>query len=562
MLQTLKNINYYNEQSKMLFQAKSGFIGSNLFGPIVIAFALKDFVPINLLSTWLFLLIGLFMLRLNLANKALQALQRENQHNIDTYLKQYLIFIFLNALLLGLSGFFVLLYTNTVYTLFIVLGIVIIITGSLSTLTPIYHAVFIFITTTLSTFIVALLLLGSEPIHTLILITLLAYITIVIPSSFRIFKQLQNNILQAKELTNSNKTLEEYANNFKYLIDSALEAIIVSDENLHVVQTNKAALKMFGLTKIEEGIGVNILDFIPNDVEKEKALISLSKDISEPFEINLKNRTGTIFPTLLAGRTIIRDSKKYRLTTIIDLSELQFKDQQMLQQSRLAQMGEMISMIAHQWRQPLSAIASRSLNVKLKLVLKSFKTDTVEGKEEEKNYIIKELDAINHLVNVLSTTVDDFRNFYKPSKNCISSTLTTVLKKSFNIIKPSLEHDSIELDYFSQDNESIHIHENEMIQVVLNIFKNAQDNFKEKNIQHPKIQIRIEEKTLTICDNGGGIKEDILDQIFDPYFSTKMEKDGTGIGLYMSKIIVENHHHGKLEVFNHDAGVCFKITLS
>ena len=98
-----------------------------------------------------------------------------------------------------------------------------------------------------------------------------------------------------------------------------------------------------------------------------------------------------------------------------------------------------------------------------------------------------------------------------------------------------------------------------MIQVVLNILKNAEDNFLEKDIKEPYIKISTNDKVLSICDNGGGIPDDNMNKIFDPYFSTKDEKNGTGLGLYMSKTIIEEHHNAKLEVENTDDGVCFTI---
>ena len=101
-----------------------------------------------------------------------------------------------------------------------------------------------------------------------------------------------------------------------------------------------------------------------------------------------------------------------------------------------------------------------------------------------------------------------------------------------------------------------------MIQVVLNILKNAEDNFLEKDIKEAYIKITTNDKVISICDNGGGISDDIIDKIFDPYFSTKDEKNGTGLGLYMSKRIVEEHHKAKLKVENTDDGVCFKIELA
>ena len=115
-------------------------------------------------------------------------------------------------------------------------------------------------------------------------------------------------------------------------------------------------------------------------------------------------------------------------------------------------------------------------------------------------------------------------------------------------------------------NTKVKIHNNEFMQVILNILKNAEDNFREKKIKDPKITIlcdcTIDDKIiLEIYDNGGGIPEDVLLKIFDPYFSTKSEKNGTGLGLYMSKTIIEEHHNGKLNVENKDNGVCFRIEI-
>ncbi|MEA3522308.1 MAG: HAMP domain-containing sensor histidine kinase, partial [Campylobacterota bacterium] len=105
------------------------------------------------------------------------------------------------------------------------------------------------------------------------------------------------------------------------------------------------------------------------------------------------------------------------------------------------------------------------------------------------------------------------------------------------------------------------LYDSELMQVILNILKNAQDNFKEKSTQNAYIKITTHDKCITICDNGGGIPNAIIERIFDPYFSTKNEKNGTGLGLYMCKTIIEEHHKGSLHVKSSDKGVCFSIEL-
>ncbi len=234
---------------------------------------------------------------------------------------------------------------------------------------------------------------------------------------------------------------------------------------------------------------------------------------------------------------------------------------QMFQQSRLAQMGEMISMIAHQWRQPLHAISTTAASMKFSIELENYNLDTQEGREEQKEYFLKKLMNIEEYLQSLTTTIDDFRNFYKPNKKRQETNLQVVCEKALKIIQSALLADGIQIENNYHSSSNSLMHDNEMVQVLLNIFKNAQDNFKEKQIQNPSIVIHTQAYSISICDNGGGISPEVLSKIFDPYFSSKNEKNGTGLGLYMSKIIVEEHHQGKLLVYNTEDGVCFKIEL-
>lgn len=245
-----------------------------------------------------------------------------------------------------------------------------------------------------------------------------------------------------------------------------------------------------------------------------------------------------------------------------DESRLKVREKQLFIQSRLAQMGEMISMIAHQWRQPLGAIAATSVNLKVKMMLNTFDLQTKEGQEECKEYYLKELNDIEVYVQTLSTTIDDFRNFYKINKKSAKVKIDTVIIKALNIIKSSLENDSIDVVYEANSTKEIEMYDGEVMQVVLNILKNSQDNFKEKIIKNPTIKITSQNRSIEIYDNGGGISDDIIEKIFDPYFSSKSEKNGTGLGLYMSKIIIEDHHNGVLKAENNRDGVSFYIELN
>ncbi len=249
-----------------------------------------------------------------------------------------------------------------------------------------------------------------------------------------------------------------------------------------------------------------------------------------------------------------------------EISKNRDKDQQLVQQSRMAQMGEMISMIAHQWRQPLGAIAASSIDLKMKMAFSSFDLENKEGQEECANYFEEQLTHIEEYVQSLTTTIDDFRNFYKPNKEKKTITINEPIKKSLSIIEAAANANGVRITTKYESQKVLALFDSELMQVFLNIIKNSQDNFIEKNTPDATIMIRTKDidkgVQVQMCDNGGGIPEDIIEKIFDPYFSTKEEKNGTGLGLYMSKTIIEEHHNGKLNVKNIDNGVRFCITLN
>lgn len=227
----------------------------------------------------------------------------------------------------------------------------------------------------------------------------------------------------------------------------------------------------------------------------------------------------------------------------------------MFQSARQAQMGEMISMIAHQWRQPLSSISTVTGNMLVLLELDSFE------KEEFRDL----LSSINDHAQYLSSTINDFRNFFKPNKEKQSVMLDDILEQTINIIGKSLEYKSIRLTTDLNFSTPLTTYPNELTQVFLNIIKNAQDVIVDKKTPSPKISVKGSEAngemTVIVADNAGGIDAAIIDKIFEPYFSTKDEKTGTGLGLYMSKLIVEQHCQGKLTVTNGDEGAIFTVIL-
>lgn len=172
------------------------------------------------------------------------------------------------------------------------------------------------------------------------------------------------------------------------------------------------------------------------------------------------------------------------------------------------------------------------------------------------------LDQTNHL----SKTIDDFRNFFKPDKSVSAVKVEDIIEETLSIVKESLVNNSITLQTSYQSESLVNAYPRELMQVFVNIINNAKDSLVSSHTQNAHIHINVYDEqeyvSSEICDNGGGIDAAILPKVFDPYFSTKDEKTGTGLGLYMSKMIIEEHLHGSIEASNNkDGGACFKVRL-
>ncbi len=247
------------------------------------------------------------------------------------------------------------------------------------------------------------------------------------------------------------------------------------------------------------------------------------------------------------------------------VQESKAKDKLLEQQAKLAQMGELLSMISHQWRQPLGSIASAAISLKTKIELEKYDLSIEDERKEFLLYLTAKLDNIEHYTSSLSSTIDDFKNFYSPNKEIIQADIIIPIKKAIAIMQTSFDRHHVNVKEHYHDSYIFEHYPNEIMQVFLNILNNASGNFKEKKTKNPEISIMIKEKKesimIEVCDNGGGIPEAIVEKIFDPYFSTKDEKNGTGLGLYMSKTIIEEHHKGLLSVSNKNGGACFTIHL-
>ena len=264
----------------------------------------------------------------------------------------------------------------------------------------------------------------------------------------------------------------------------------------------------------------------------------------------LYNNKGEI-DSFISIRLDITESELLHEKVVEEEAKNKLNQELMQQQSRLAQMGEMISMIAHQWRQPLSAITATTGALETRATLNKL----------DNQMVLNSTKRIKDVAQHLSSTIDDFRNFFKQDKEKVVTDFSKVIDSVYSIIESTLSQKNIELNIIKNSTISLYTYEGELKQVLLNLIKNAEDALIENNIENPKIDVIINENQLIVKDNAGGIPPYIMDKIFDPYFSTKLKKDGTGLGLYMSKTIIEEHCRGKLIVSNDKDGAKFVILL-
>lgn len=256
-------------------------------------------------------------------------------------------------------------------------------------------------------------------------------------------------------------------------------------------------------------------------------------------------------------RTLDLDSLNRNLDKKVkeEVHQRQEQKRLLIHQSRLAAMGEMIGAIAHQWRQPLNALS---------LVLQNQYLNYQTGQLNDQ-FMARSMEKSNRLIENMSTTIDDFRNFFKPNKHAEKFNINLLLHTTVNLLDVQFKNNNIEINIACENEINIRGFQGEFSQVILNLLTNAIDILIERQIPKPKIKISTRQvpsgTTINIQDNAGGIPEDIINNIFEPYFTTKEEGKGTGIGLYMSKMIVENNMMGNLYVYNDSEGATFVIEI-
>ncbi len=388
------------------------------------------------------------------------------------------------------------------------------------------------------------------------IIGVLALLFYFLKKDFNYKRSLRESVEQkTAELKTANTQLQERIAEINHLINGAMEAIMIYKDG-GCIDCNSAAVQMFSADDKIDLLQSSLYEHFPRNRHELLRTRTKAGD-TESFELTALTLRGEEFPVLMRLHEYTKGGHSFLVTTVMDLSDLKEKEKTLMHQNRLAQMGEMISMIAHQWRQPLTAISSTANTLYLKTSMDRF----------DKGFFTDRLEKIATYSQHLSSTIDDFRNFFKRHKEQREITLEELCDDSISIIETSLQSKGIELYRDYRANTKLLTYPNELRQVVLNLLKNAEDILIESKKQSKWITVKTRilqngELAVIVGDNGGGIKDAIMEKIFDPYFSTKTGKDGTGLGLYMSKTIVEDHCNGTIRVRNTTEGAEFTIALA
>lgn len=401
------------------------------------------------------------------------------------------------------------------------------------------------------------------------------------------------NIRESEQRFLAVNALRESDERFQAIFETVVDAIIMITPKGSILMFNTAAEKMFGYSFTEVvGKNVNLLmpepyhsehdDYLKRYREtREKKIIGIGREV-----VGLR-KDGTTFPIELAVSEFFQNQVQYFVGVIRDMSarkksendlrektwaleelnrslearvdsEIQKRREQektMIVRSRLADMGEMIGNIAHQWRQPLNVIA---------LCVQDLSYAFEDGELDEE-YISDSTKKIMNLVEQMSGTIDDFRNYFRPNKTKEKFSLKSLIQKSFSLVSESLKNQNISIYFNPNEDYEVFGFPNEFSQVILNIIANSRDAIMESQPTDPSIHVDIrkegDRKMVTIRDNGGGIEASALEKLFQPYFTTKDQGKGTGIGLYMSKSIIENNMGGKIQAYNSEEGAVMVIEL-
>jgi len=302
-------------------------------------------------------------------------------------------------------------------------------------------------------------------------------------------------------------------------------------ENNFCVDCNYEAITLLGFKSKSDILQKDMFQLFPDISKKHKEEL-IESNVNNYFEDNIINNKNEKFQVQFKEKNVVIDNKNIKIVAAIDVTDIKQQEKALSHQQKMISMGEMMANIAHQWRQPLTAISIAASGIKL-----NYELDI-----EERVETIVELENIVENTKFLSETVESFQNFLKLDKEIVNFSIIKALRKTISIIGANLESNEIKIVENYEDDYAINGIENEMIQVFLNIINNAADvlkQCKDKRYIFISIQRSKDNTILSFRDNANGIDKKVIEHIFEPYFTTKHQAQGTGLGLYMTHQILK-----------------------
>ena len=364
-----------------------------------------------------------------------------------------------------------------------------------------------------------------------------------------IFRPANNRIKQdTRDLT----AQKDYSN---AVIESSTNAIITLDRDLRIKTYNKMAQRIFGYTKEEMLHQSAFGKIIPeqykilHDDGVNEFLKKLNlEEVGEVAELEAINKEGHIFPIRISFGTSGENESIAIVANVQDITKEKLKDQILQQQAKFAALGEMIAIIAHQWRQPLAELNFNCMYIRKKL-----------GRSE----LAKDVSKNEEIIQFMSDTITNFQNFYRVTENSTFNPIISI-NQALKIVESLLKLNQITLIKEIESKITIYGNSNSLAHVVLSILQNMLDVIKNRKVENPKIVISLKDTPtdiiLTIKDNAYGVHVEPIDDIFKPFKSKKITPS-TGIGLYMSRLVIQSKFRGSIKVQNIDRGAEFTIRL-
>jgi PAS domain S-box-containing protein len=394
--------------------------------------------------------------------------------------------------------------------------------------------------------------------------------------AFFVFSRRYTTTLQKQqdEITGINEDLawnihkrKELEKHYQTLFNVANDVILVSKDLC--LECNEKATEVFGLSRLGI-IGRSLLDLSPEfqpdgEASAPRAWRIVEEAIAgkhQVFEWTFLRPNGSEFPAEVSLKSLKLDNDQLCLSSIRDISKRVNAEQQLRQAQKMSAMGEMLGAIAHQWRQPLNTLSTYIASLQSaylnERISKSFVETLVAGSDAQ--------------IQFMSKTIDDFRHFFRPSKNKETFDVAKAVQSAAKLLEPTLKQGNIALEMKVDEVRKfvVYGYPSEFVHVVVNVLANARDAIGERLAAEPpgrkgRIEIGVdsdrEAVVVRVRDNGGGIPSHLIEKIFTPYFTTKGTTTGTGIGLYMAKMIVEKEMKGKLLVDNIEEGAQLTIRL-